>query len=492
VSSTVVTAGFETVIGLEVHVQLTTKSKMFCGCSTAYAGAAPNTHVCPVCLGMPGVLPVINERAIEYIVMTGLALNCTIAPFSKFDRKNYPYPDLMKGYQISQYDLPICQGGWLDIDDGNGGVRRVGITRVHMEEDTARLLHRTDPVTGEGYSLIDVNRSGSPLMEIVSEPDMRTPAEARDYLVALRQILRYIGVSDANMEEGNFRCDANISLRKRGAAAYGTKVEIKNMNSFRAVHDALAFEERRQAAILDAGGTISQETRGWVEERAETVSQRSKEYAHDYRYFPEPDLPPLKLSPAWVEGIRQRLPALPRQRREALLALGLSDYEAATLTETRERADYHDAVRRALGDGERAAKLAANWVLGEALRWANATGRDLDEIPVTPAALAELIQLVEAKTVTAQVAKDVFENMTRTGRGAREIVEESGLAAIGGGDELEGIVRRVIEANEKAVADYRSGKEASLKFLIGQVMRETRGRANAQVAQEIIIRELAN
>jgi aspartyl-tRNA(Asn)/glutamyl-tRNA(Gln) amidotransferase subunit B len=491
VSSTVVAADFETVIGLEVHVQLTTKSKMFCGCSTDYAGAAPNTHVCPVCLGMPGVLPVINERAIEYIVMTGLALNCMIAPFSKFDRKNYPYPDLMKGYQISQYDLPICKGGWLDIEV-DGATRRVGITRVHMEEDTARLLHRTDPVTGDGYSLIDVNRSGSPLMEIVSEPDMRTPAEAREYLVALRQLLRYIGVSDANMEEGNFRCDANISLRERGSAAYGTKVEIKNMNSFRAVHDALAFEERRQAEVLRSGGTISQETRGWVEERGETVSQRSKEYAHDYRYFPEPDLPPLKLSPAWVEGIRARLPVLPRERRAALLELGLSEYEAATLTESRERADYYDAVRAALGDGERAAKLAANWVLGEALRWANTAGRDLDAIPVTAAQLAELIGMVESQAVTAQVAKEVFERMAKSGRSAREIVEEGGLAAISGGDELEGIVRKVIGANEKAVADYRSGKEASLKFLIGQVMRETRGRANPQVAQEIILRELAN
>ena len=286
---------FETVIGLEVHCQLLTKSKMFCGCSADYSGAEPNTHTCPVCLGMPGVLPVINEKAIEYIAMTGLALNSTIAPFSKFDRKNYHYPDLMKGYQVSQFDLPVCVGGWLDVEV-EGKTRRLGITRVHMEEDTARLMHRTDEATGEGYSLVDVNRSGTPLMEIVSEPDMRTAEEARQYLIALRQILRYIGVSEANMEDGNFRCDANVSLRRWGAPEFGAKVEVKNMNSFRAVHDAIAFEELRQAKAIRAGETIRQETRGWVDERNETVSQRSKEDADDYRYFPEPDLPPLRFS----------------------------------------------------------------------------------------------------------------------------------------------------------------------------------------------------
>jgi len=397
----------------------------------------------------------------------------------------------MKGYQISQYDLPICRDGWLEVQAEGQPPRRVGITRVHMEEDTARLLHRTDPLTGESYSLVDVNRSGSPLVEIVSEPDIRSAAEAREYLVRLRQLLRYIGVSDANMEEGNFRCDANISLRERGSPAFGTKVEIKNMNSFRAVHDALLFEERRQAAVLRSGGIIVQETRGWVDERGETVSQRSKEYAHDYRYFPEPDLPPLRLSREWVEAIRARIPALPAERRAALVALGLSDYEATTLTETRARADYYDAVRSALGERERAAKLAANWVLGEALRWANATGQDLDRIPVAPGQLAELIGMVEAREITGQVGKEVFEEMARSGRSAREIVEERGLASISGQDELAGIVRSVVAANEKAVADYRAGKEASLKFLIGQVMRETKGRANPQLAQELILKEIA-
>ncbi|MCC7365248.1 MAG: Asp-tRNA(Asn)/Glu-tRNA(Gln) amidotransferase subunit GatB [Dehalococcoidia bacterium] len=487
-----VATDFETVIGLEVHCQLTTRSKMFCACSTDYAGAAPNTHVCPVCLGMPGVLPVINEQAIADIVMTGLALDCEITPFSKFDRKNYPYPDLMKGYQISQYDLPVCKGGSLEIQVEGHEPRRIGITRVHMEEDTARLLHRTDPVTGDGYSLVDVNRSGTPLMEIVSEPDMRTPAEAREYLVRLRQVLRYIGVSEANMEEGNFRCDANISLRPRGQAEFGTKVEIKNMNSFRAVHDALVFEEKRQAAALSAGEKLIQETRGWVDERNETVSQRSKEHANDYRYFPEPDLPPLRLSSAFVESVRARLPRLPAERKAELLDLGLSEHEAVTLSESRDRADYYDAVRAALTGGEpaRAAKLAANWVLGEVLRWVNTTGRDIQDLPVTPDRLAELITMVGQGTVTAQAAKSVFETMAESGKTAADVVAEQGLAQISGSDELRDMVRAVIAANEKAVADYRAGKDSAIKFLIGQVMRETKGRANPALLQDLFTEEL--
>jgi len=487
---TAIATDFETVIGLEVHSQLVTRSKMFCGCSADYSGAEPNTHVCPVCLGLPGVLPVINQQAIAYIVMTGLALNCQIAEFSKFDRKNYHYPDLMKGYQVSQYDLPLCSGGWLDVE-AEGHVSRVGITRVHMEEDTARLLHRVDPVTGAPYSLVDVNRAGTPLMEIVSEPDMRTPAQAREYLVRLRQILRYIGVSDANMEEGNFRCDANISLRPRGSSTLGSKVEVKNMNSFRAVHDALVFEQSRQAAVLESGGSIPQETRGWIDERGETVSQRSKEYAHDYRYFPEPDLPPLRLSREFVEGLRARLPELPDARKRRFLDLGLSPHEATTLTETRERADFFERVMNELGlDQPRSAKLAANWIIGEVGRWTNATGRDLADIPVQPSALADLIRMTEDGKVTANVAKEVFEEMTRSGRLPAEIVEASGLAQISGAGELTTIVRNVIAANQKAVADYRAGKEAAVKFLIGQVMRETRGRANPQVVQDLLAQEL--
>ncbi|MBE0611256.1 MAG: Asp-tRNA(Asn)/Glu-tRNA(Gln) amidotransferase subunit GatB [Dehalococcoidia bacterium] len=481
---------YETVIGLEVHCQLITKSKMFCSCSADYSGAEPNTHVCPVCLGMPGVLPVINEQAIEYITMTGLALNCEISEFSKFDRKNYPYPDLMKGYQISQYDLPVCHDGWLEIEV-DGERRRVGIERVHMEEDTARLLHRTDPVTGEGYSLVDVNRSGTPLMEIVSRPDMRTPAEAREYLVRLRQILRYIGVSDANMDEGNFRCDANISLRPVGTERLGTKVEIKNMNSFRAVHDAIAFEEIRQARMLDAGERIIQETRGWVDERDETVSQRTKEEANDYRYFPEPDLPPLKLSRAYVEAVRAKLPELPAAKKERFLALGLSEHEATALTEDRERAAYFEGVLAALGlDPQRSAKVAANWVLGEVARWLNAGQKEIVDFPLGAEQLAGLARLVEDGKVTPNVGKDVFEKMVTNGLEAAAIVEAEGLAQISGEDDLVEAVRRAIATNQKAVDDYRAGKDSSIKFLVGQVMRETRGRANAQVVQGLLEREL--
>ncbi len=490
---TTVTAAteFETVIGLEVHCQLMTRSKMFCGCSTDYSGAEPNTHVCPVCMGMPGTLPVINERAIEFITMTGLALHSEISAFSKFDRKNYPYPDLMKGYQISQYDLPVCVGGWLEIHVEGEAPRRIGITRVHMEEDTARLMHRVDAVTGEAYSLVDVNRSGTPLMEIVSEPDMRTPAEARDYLMRLRQILRYIGVSDANMEEGNFRCDANVSLRKWGAPEFGSKVEVKNMNSFRAVHDAIAFEQVRQAKALRAGEFIPQETRGWVDERNETVSQRSKESAHDYRYFPEPDLPPLRLSGQFIDGVRAQLPELPGAKRERLLVLGLSEYEATTVSESRERADYFDALVAALDvPAERKPKVAANWILGEVGRWSNASGREIGDFPVEPGRLAELIGLVEGGSITAAVGKEVFDRMVETGEPARRIVESQGLGQISGTNELVVIVRKVIAANEKAVADYRAGKEASVKFLIGQVMKETKGRANPQVVQGLLTDEL--
>ncbi len=481
---------FETVIGLEVHCQPITRSKMFCGCSAEYAGAEPNTHVCPVCLGLPGVLPVINEEAIRLIVKTGLALNCQISAFSKFDRKNYPYPDLMKGYQVSQYDLPVCHDGWLDVDV-EGERTRVGVTRVHMEEDTARLLHRTDPITGEGYSLIDINRSGTPLMEIVSEPDIRSPEQARACLVSLRAILRAIGASRANMEEGDFRCDANISLRPRGQEAFGSKVEIKNMNSFRAVYEALRFETVRQADVIRAGGDIPQETRGWDQDRQETVSQRSKEEANDYRYFPEPDLPPLALSREFVEGVRAELPELPAARRQRYLDLGLSDFEASTLAEDRDRSDFADAVAASLPFAPaRSAKLAANWALGEVGRWANERDAGVDQFPLAPEALAQLIELAESGAVTGQVAKQVFEEMVASGKAAAVIVEEGGLAQVGESDELLAIVRAVIAENEKAVADYRSGKTAAIKRLLGGVMRETRGRANPRVAQELLAREL--
>ena len=334
---------YETVIGLEVHVQLLTRSKMFCGCPAQYQAAAPNSNVCPVCLGLPGTLPVINRRAVEHTITTGLALNCQIPEFSKFDRKNYPYPDLMKGYQISQYDLPLAVNGWLEIEVDDE-VKRIGVDRVHLEEDVAKLQH-VQSHNGPAYSLVDVNRSGTPLMEVVSAPDMRSPEEARAYLTTLHSIVQYLGVSAANMEEGNFRCDANVSIRPRGSAEYGTRTEVKNMNSFRSVYLALNYEVGRQARVLDDGGTVTQETRGWVDDRSVTVSQRSKEYAHDYRYFPEPDLPPLVVAPGWVEDLRSRLPELATQRKNRFVQqLGLPKADARQLTDVKAMADYFEAA----------------------------------------------------------------------------------------------------------------------------------------------------
>ena len=487
---------YEAVIGIEIHCQLRTASKMFCACSTAYDGAAPNTHTCPVCLGLPGALPVINRLAVEYVIATGLAIDATTPERTQWERKNYFYPDLPKGYQISQYAIPLAAHGQLAIETSEGPFT-VPITRAHLEEDTAKLVHADDARGGSGGAAagratnVDFNRSGAPLMEIVTEPEIRTAEQARRYAEELQLLLRAIGASDADMERGQMRVEANVSLRPRGTEAFGTRVEVKNMNSFRAVHDALVFEQGRQAEVLRSGGTIPQETRGWVDERSVTVSQRSKEEAHDYRYFPEPDLPPLRLSRDWVARVGAKLPELPAKRKERLLALGLSEDEAVTLTESRERAEDYDATRAALGDNPRAAKLAANWVLSEALRWSNVNARDLDALPIGPGQLAELILMVEGKAITSQVAKDVFEAMAESGKGAKEIVDERGLGAISGTDELRGIVRRVIASNEKAVADYRAGKEASLKFLLGQVMRETKGRATPQVAQELIAMELA-
>ncbi len=361
---TVIAADYEVVIGLEVHSQLLTKSKMFCSCSTDYAYAAPNTHVCPICMGMPGVLPVMNQQAIAYTIMTALALNCEIPRYSKFDRKNYPYPDLMKGYQISQYDIPLSKNGYLTIDH-NGQKKRIGITRVHLEEDTARLLHH------DGYSLVDINRSGTPLMEIVSEPDLRTPEEARLYMQKLREILVYLGVSSGRMEEGSLRCDANISIRPRGQQELGVKTEIKNMNSFRSVERALTYEAQRQIELLETGQSIHQETRGWVETRGLTVPQRSKEYAHDYRYFPEPDLPPLLISRTWVEELRSQLPELPDARRARYVVdFGLSAKDANVLTEDKALGDYFEQVLAVsqTSDLKARAKAAANLVLNDVVR----------------------------------------------------------------------------------------------------------------------------
>jgi len=486
---------YEIIIGLEVHAQLLTKSKMYCSCSADYANAPPNTHVCPICLGMPGVLPTINEKAIEYTVMTALALNCTIAENAKFDRKNYPYPDLMKGYQISQYDAPMSNKGWLMIDlDGNK--KKIGITRVHLEEDVAKLTHCTSP-EGETYSLVDVNRSGVPLMEIVGEPDMSSPEEARQYLMKLRTILQYLGVSTGNMEEGSFRCDANISIRPRGTTEYLSKVEVKNMNSFKAVYRALDYEAKRQQEVLEKGGKLTQETRGWVEPKGITVSQRSKEYAHDYRYFPEPDLPPLVFSKKWVEEIRARLPELPDVRRDRFMSeYGLPLYDANLLVDSKAMANYfEDCVKLMTGstngvDLPKKAKTISNWLLGDFLRMLNASSTSIEDTRVSPKHLAEMLDLTDKGTLSGPAAKAVFEEMFLSGKKAGDIVAEKGLKQISSHHEIELQVDMALSANVQAVADYKSGKQQALAFLIGQVMKATKGRANPATAREILLHKL--
>jgi aspartyl-tRNA(Asn)/glutamyl-tRNA(Gln) amidotransferase subunit B len=485
---------FETIIGLEVHVQLLTRSKMFCGCSADYASAPSNTHVCPVCLGMPGVLPVINKQAVEFTIMTALALNCTVSEYTKFDRKNYPYPDLMKGYQISQYDAPIGRGGWLNIEVA-GQQKKIGITRVHLEEDVAKLLHRK-AADGEEYSLVDVNRSGVPLMEVVGEPDLRSPEEAEEYLRKLRSILQYLGVSTGNMEEGSFRCDANISIRPEGSSNSMPKVEVKNMNSFRAVYQAMDYEAKRQRKAFSEEKKLTQETRGWVEEKGKTVAQRSKEYAHDYRYFPEPDLPPISISREWVEEIKAKLPELPEARRDRFMAeYGLSLYDASLITSSKLTADYFEAcMKRPLQISElkKYAKQVANWVIGEFSHWLTVTNTDIKEMEkkINPAVLFDLVQLTSQGVITGVSAKSVFEEMFKTGRNAKEIIKERGLSQISDTGELEAAILDVINSNAHAVSDYKAGKETALKFLVGQVMRATKGRANPVMAGELLQKKL--
>jgi len=487
---------FETIIGLEVHAQLLTRSKMFCRCSADYASAPPNTHVCPVCLGMPGVLPVINRQAAEYTIMTALALNCTIAEYTKFDRKNYPYPDLMKGYQISQYDAPIGQHGWLTIE-ADGEKKDIGITRVHLEEDVAKLLHRTSP-EGEDYSLVDVNRSGVPLMEVVGEPDLRSPEEARQYLIKLRSILQYLGVSTGNMEEGSFRCDANISLRPENSQEFTAKVEVKNMNSFKAVYLAMEYEAQRQRKAAAEGKRLIQETRGWVEAKGKTVSQRSKEYAHDYRYFPEPDLPPLLISREWVAEVRAKLPELPELKRDRFMTeYGLPLYDASLLTGSRAMADYFEESTKteeyAKLPQDKAAKEVSNWLLGEVSRIMNARNIDINEFrkKVSPERLVQLVASTYDGVVSITGAKPVFEEMSSTGMSADQIITQQGLGQISDTRQLEETVMEVINSNVQPVADYRAGKETALKFLVGQVMRATGGRANPKLVNEVLKQKLA-
>ena len=488
---------YETVIGLEVHVQLLTQSKMFCSCRADYQTAAVNSRVCPVCLGLPGTLPVINRKAVEYTIMTGLALNCRIPSYSKFDRKNYPYPDLMKGYQISQYDLPLAVDGHLDIEV-DGHTSPIAIERVHLEEDVAKLQHRASS-NGDSYSLVDVNRSGVPLMEVVSAPDLSSPEEARTYLTTLHSILQYLGVSTANMQDGSFRCDANISLRPAGSTEYGTRSEVKNMNSFRSVYLALNYEVERQRKILDEGGRVIQETRGWLDDRNITVSQRSKEYAHDYRYFPEPDLPPLVIDPAWVEEIKDRIPELPVQRRTRMVQeYGLPEYDAGLLTGSKAMADFYEAAVAArpqpgqpAGDAlDRFAKNVSNWILGDLSRLLNLENMNIDESKVSPARLAELIGLVDSETISVTMAKTVLEEAFQSGEAPAKIVQDRGYSQISDSDSVEAAVRQAIEANPKAVDDYMQGKETASRFLVGQVMKITRGQAKPELASELVRRTL--
>jgi aspartyl-tRNA(Asn)/glutamyl-tRNA(Gln) amidotransferase subunit B len=476
------TGRYEVVIGLEVHAQLLTRSKMFCTCPADYINAAPNANTCPVCLGMPGVLPTMNEQAVEFTVRTALALHCDIPPFTKFDRKNYFYPDLPKGYQISQYDLPLSINGVLEFPVG-GETVRCGITRVHLEEDTGTMHHAGDVLQSATSSLIDLNRCGVPLMEIVGEPDLRTPEAAREYLVRLRQILMYIGVNDGNLEKGSFRCDANISLRSPGATELGVKVEVKNMNSFRAVQHALESEIERQTGVLDAGGTLVQETRGWVEAQGRTISQRSKEQAHDYRYFPEPDLPPLRLGTEYVARVREGLPELPAARAHRFQQqYGLTPYDAAVLTDTREDADTFEALVAAGVP----AKLAANWQTGDVAALANEHHMPLQQSSLGVDGLAGLLRLVEGGTINGPTAKELLAELYVSGGNPEELVNERGLAQVSDTAALTALVDAAIAANPAAATDFRAGKQQALGQLMRAVKDATGGKADMPLVNRLL------
>jgi aspartyl-tRNA(Asn)/glutamyl-tRNA(Gln) amidotransferase subunit B len=471
---------YEPVIGLEIHAQLLTDTKIFCGCSTRF-GAPPNTNVCEVCLGLPGALPVLNRRAVEFAIRAALALNCEIQPVSIFARKNYFYPDLPKGYQISQYERPIALAGHVEYESG-GGVRRVGITRAHLEEDAGKSLHEGFP-DSDRRTYLDFNRSGVPLLEIVTEPDIRSAADAGEFFSRLRAILVAVGINDGNMEEGSLRCDANVSVRRAGATAFGTKAEVKNLNSFRHVQKALEYEIERQTGIVDGGGRVEQETRLWDANAGRTVSMRSKEEAHDYRYFPEPDLPPLEVPDGWVDEVRRTLPELPDARKRRLVTqYALPEYDAALLTQSRALADYFEATAAAAGN----AKAASNWIMGELTRKMNELGIGIDSLTLGPEALAGLIRLIDAGTITGPIAKDVFEKMYASGRSAQEIVAAEGLASINDDAALERAVRDALAANETAVAQYRAGKQQTFGFLVGQVMKATKGKANPATVNAIM------
>lgn len=475
---------YETVIGLEVHAELKTETKIFCSCSTAF-GAEPNTHVCPVCSGFPGMLPVLNEKVVELSICTGLALHSEIPAFCKFDRKNYFYPDLPKAYQISQYDLPICMGGYLDIDV-NGEKKRIGITRAHMEEDAGKLVHQGD-ITTTPFSLVDLNRSGIPLLEIVSEPDMRSAEEARAYMEKLRSILLFAGVSDCKMQEGSLRCDANVSVRPIGQIELGTRTEIKNLNSFRALERAIEYEEERQMDLLDDGEQIVQETRTWDDDKQCTRSMRSKEEAHDYRYFPEPDLPPIKISREWIEEIRENMPELPEEAQKRLTEkYDLSEYDTSILTINPDFLAFFDECIKDYSN----AKTISNWMMGDLTRLLNQNNMEINECKIKAADMAEMLKLIDDGTISGKMAKTVFEEMFANGKKPAEVVKEKGLVQISDDATLIPVIEEVIKNNPKALEDYKNGKQKAFGSFVGQVMKATRGQANPAIVNKLLKEKL--
>ncbi|MBQ2009849.1 MAG: Asp-tRNA(Asn)/Glu-tRNA(Gln) amidotransferase subunit GatB [Selenomonadaceae bacterium] len=476
---------YEAVIGLEIHSELKTNTKIFCGCATSF-GAEHNTHVCPVCLGLPGVLPVLNKRVLEFAIKAGLALNCKINNFSKFDRKNYYYPDLPKNWQTSQYDLPICEHGYVDIETSKGK-KRIRITRIHMEEDAGKLVHSGNTIKDSETSNVDYNRTGVPLIEIVSEPDMSTPEEARLYMEKVKSILQYIDVSNCKMEEGNLRADLNVSIRPKGSDVLGTRTEMKNINSFKAVEEALEYEIERQEEVLEDGGHVIQETRTWDPDRGITLSMRSKENAHDYRYMPEPDLVPIITSDEEIEAYRKSLPELPDARQARLESeYGLSGYDAGIITSSRQMAEYFDEVVVAGAD----AKLAANWIMGDLSKNLNAEGIGIDASPVDAKRLGEMICLISKGTISSKIAKKVFEEMWKSPDSPEKIVKDKGLVQITDTKAIEAIVDKVIADNPKAVEEYKGGKKKAIGSLVGQVMKQSKGKANPQMVNELLTQKL--
>lgn len=477
---------YEAIIGLEVHAQMLTDSKIFCGCSTRF-GADPNSQTCPVCIGMPGVLPVLNKKALEFAIRTGLAMNCTISLFSRFARKNYFYPDLPKGYQISQYELPICEHGYIEIMV-DGSVRRIGITRIHMEEDAGKTIHEG---TGS-YSFVDLNRTGVPLMEIVSEPDIRSPQEAGEYMKKLRTILRYLGVCDGNMEQGSLRCDANVSVRPAGQKELGIRAEVKNINSFRFVEKALEYEIKRQIKVIDEGGKVVQETRLWDSSKGITESMRSKEEAHDYRYFPEPDLVPIAVDHKWIDEIKASLPELPDGKIKKLVShYNLPEHDAALLASERPLADWYEEAAAAYSSGVSGPKVVSNWVTGKLLRLLNEENSTIEACPLRPSQLAGMLALIDNGTISGKIAKTVFDEMYKTGKNADVIVREKGLMQISDESAIERAVDEVVASNPTEAERFRTGEEKLLGFFVGQVMKATKGKANPKLLNDLLKKKLS-